>query len=88
MAVSTSASLAEETFSFAGAVFGCDYVIHQGITIKKKGSGRGVGCVVGGGQGVEGLEGNSVATDDHRLATAQGQECFVRRCVRQVARRR
>lgn len=61
------------------AVFGCDYVIHQGITIKE-----------GGGSGVcaEGLEGNSGATDDHRLATAQGQECFVRRCVRQVARRR
>lgn len=47
-----------------------------------------MGGVVVGGQGVEGLEGNSVATDDHRLATAQGQECFVRRCVRQVARRR
>lgn len=33
-------------------------------------------------------EGNSGATDDHWLATAQGQECFVCRCVRQVARRR
>lgn len=51
-----------------------DYVIHQGITIKG----------VGGG----GLEGNSGAADDHRIATAQGQECFVLQCVRQVARRR
>lgn len=58
------------------AEFRCDYVIHQGITIK------------GEGEGVEEMEGNSGAADGHRLATARGQECFVPRCVRQVARRR
>lgn len=32
------ASLGEEPFSLR-AVFGCDYVIHQGITIKGRGGG-------------------------------------------------
>lgn len=37
------ASLGEEPFSLR-AVFWCDYVIHQGITIKGRGAGcRGVG---------------------------------------------
>lgn len=37
------ASLGEEPFSLRAA-FGCDYVIHQGITIKGRGAGcRGVG---------------------------------------------
>lgn len=43
-------------------MFGCDYVIHQGVAIK--------------GRCVEELGGNGASTDDH-LATAQGQECFV-----------
>lgn len=40
----------------------CDYVIHQGISIKE--------IEVGG-------VGNNAATHDQRIATAQGQECLV-----------
>ena len=43
MAVSTQISPGEEPFSLR-PVFGCDYVIHQGITIKRS-----------GGKGVEGF---------------------------------
>lgn len=43
---------------------------------------------MGGSVGVRaegGLEGNNAGADGHRLATAQGQECPVVQCVRQVA---
>lgn len=77
MVVSTQISLGVEPFLVAGSVWVwlCN---PSGYYHKEEEGGR---CA-------EGLEGNSGATDDHRLATAQGQECFVRRCVRQVARRR
>lgn len=62
------------------ADLGCDYVIHQGSTIKEEAVG---GCACVRAEGV--LEGNNGSADGHRLATAQGQECPVARCVRQVA---
>lgn len=65
------------------AELGCDYVIHQGSTIKEEEEAVGGwvgGCACGGR-----FEGNNAGADGHRLATAQGQECPVVRCVRQVA---